>query len=255
MSAGEIHATRDGAIALITLSAPEHRNAVSYPMREQLREMCQEFDDDQAIRVVVVTGAGTSFCAGVDLSDAAAPTPSMVGRAKPLTASFDQLTKPVIAAVNGPAVGGGFEIVLAADVRIAATSAWFALTEVKIGSMPGSGGTQRLARAVPPAIAAMLLYTGDRLSAEDAYRFGLISELVEPDELLNAALAIAGRIAANAPLSVRATKVALQAALEQPLAEGRALERALWATLAKTEDRAEGRAAFRARRAPNFKGE
>ena len=137
----------EGAIGLITLSSPERRNAMSYPMREQLREVCQEFDDDQAIRVLVVTGTGTAFCAGVDLSDAAAPNPSTVGQVKPLTTPLDQLTKPLIAAVNGPAVGGGFEIVLAADIRVAATSAWFALTEVKIGSLPGSGGTQRLARA------------------------------------------------------------------------------------------------------------
>jgi E-phenylitaconyl-CoA hydratase len=255
VSAGAIHTTRDEAIGVITLSSPKRRNAISYPMREQLDEACQEFDDDPSIRVIVVTGAGAAFCAGVDLSDAAAPAPSMLGQAKPLTTPFDQLTKPLIAAVNGPAVGGGFEIVLAADIRVAATSAWFALPEVKIGSLPGSGGTQRLARALPPAVAAILLYTGDRLSVEDAQRLGLLSALVEPDELSSTVRAIAARVAANAPLSVQATKAALHAAVEQPLAQGRVLERTLWATLAKTEDRAEGRAAFQAGRPPVFKGE
>lgn len=254
MSTGAIHATREDAIGLITLSSPERRNAISYPMREQLRDVLAEFDADSAIQVVVVTGAGTAFCAGVDLTDAAAPEPSLQRQAKPLTAAFDELTKPLIAAVNGPAVGGGFEIVLSADIRVASTSAWFALPEVKIGSLPGSGGTQRVARALPPAIAAMLLYTGDRLSAADAHRFGLISALVEPDQLSSTVQALATRIAANAPLSLRAVKASLQAAVEQPLAQGRALERTLWAMLATTADRAEGRAAFRDGRPPNFKG-
>jgi E-phenylitaconyl-CoA hydratase len=254
VSVGEIVCARDGAIGTITLSSPERRNALSQPMREQLRTAVRELDDDPTISVVVVTGAGSVFCSGSDLSDGAAATPSSLARAKPVTAPFDDLTKPLIAAVNGPAVGGGFEIVLAADIRVAATSAWFSLPEVKIGSLPGSGGTQRLARALPPAIAALLLYTGDRLSAADAHRLGLISDLVEPDALLSTVHGIAGRVAANAPLSVRAVKAALQAAVEQPLAPGLALERALFVTLATTDDRAEGRAAFRERRPPRFKG-
>jgi E-phenylitaconyl-CoA hydratase len=255
VSAGTVIVTRDGAIGTITLNSPERRNAISYSMREQLRTGLQELDEDPAIRVLIVTGEGTAFCAGVDLSDGKAPKPSTLDQVKPLTFSFDQLTKPLIAAVNGPAVGGGFEIVLAADIRVAATSAWFALTEVKIGSIAGSGGTQRLARALPPAVAALLLYTGDRLSADDAYRLGLISTLVAPDELATTAQGIAERIAANAPLSVRATKAALKAAVDQPLAGGRALERSLFAMLATTADRAEGRAAFREGRPPTFKGE
>jgi enoyl-CoA hydratase/carnithine racemase len=255
VSGGNVLATRDGSIGTITLSVPERRNAISYAMRVELAAMLQELDDDPAIRVVVVTGAGSTFCAGVDLSDGRAPRPSLLGLAMPLVAPFDALSKPLIAAINGPAVGGGFEIALAADIRVAATSAWFALPEVTIGSLPASGGTQRLARALPPAVAAALLYTGDRLSAEDAHRLGLVSALVELGELAQTVQGIAERIAANAPLSLRAVKVALRAAVEQPLAEGRALERALWALLATTEDRAEGRAAFREKRKPNFKGE
>lgn len=250
-----IRAETDGAVGTITIEAPERRNAISYAMRQQLAEALGAFDDDQAVRVLVVTGSGTAFCAGVDLSDGDAPEPPALDATKPLTDPFDRLAKPLVAAVNGPAVGGGFEIVLAADVRIASTSAWFALPEVTIGSLPGSGGTQRLARALPPAIAAELLYTGARLSAEDAYRFGLVSRLVEPDTLVATAHELAERIAANAPLSVRAAKRALQAAIDGPLADGRALERTLWTMLATTDDRAEGRAAFREGRQPRFTGQ
>jgi enoyl-CoA hydratase/carnithine racemase len=255
VSAGSILGSTEGAVGTVTLSSPERRNAISYAMREQLTATLRALDEDPEVRVLVVTGSGTAFCAGVDLSDGGAPEPPALDATKPLTHAFDELTKPLIAAVNGPAVGGGFEIVLAADIRIASTAAWFALPEVKIGSLPGSGGTQRLARALPPAVAAELVYTGDRLSAEDAHRFGLVSRLVAPEELTATALEVAGRIAANAPLSIRAAKLALRAALEQPLADGRTLERTLWAMLAATDDRAEGRAAFREGRPPRFTGE
>jgi enoyl-CoA hydratase/carnithine racemase len=255
VSDGAIVGAVDGAIGTVTLDAPEQRNAISYAMRGQLAEALRSLEENPAIRVIVVTGSGGAFCAGVDLSDGGAPAPPALDATKPLTHPFDELTKPLIAAVNGPAVGGGFEIVLAADLRIASTAAWFALPEVKIGSLPGSGGTQRLARAVPPAIAAELVYTGDRLTAEEAFRCGLVSRLVEPDELAAAVRAVAERIAANAPLSIRAAKLALRAAIERPLADGRVLERTLWAMLAGTDDRAEGRAAFRQGRPPRFKGE
>ena len=247
-------AARDGAIGTITLSAPERRNAISYSMREQLGETLRGLDEDPSIRVLVVTGDGSAFCAGVDLSDGSAPDPSALAQTKPLTFPFDELTKPLIAAVNGPAVGGGFEIVLAADIRIAAATAWFALPEVRIGSLPGSGGTQRLTRAVPPAVAAALLYTGDKLSAEDAHRYGLVSAVVAPEKLTRTVHDVATRIAANAPLSIQAAKRAMRAAFEERLSDGRTLERSLWEMLATTHDRAEGRAAFREGRPPIFKG-
>jgi enoyl-CoA hydratase/carnithine racemase len=254
VSEGVVLSTCDGAIGTVTLSSPERRNAISAEMRVQLADSLRMLDEDPAIQVVVVTGAGAAFCAGVDLSDSA-PAPRPLDRTKPLTTPFDEFSKPLVAAVNGPAVGGGFEIVLAADIRVASTAAWFALPEVKIGSLPGSGGTQRLTRALPPAVAAELVLTGDRLSAEDAYRFGLVSALVESGELEARARGIAEQVASNAPLSLRAAKLALRAAVDQPLLEGRALERALWGLLAMTDDRAEGRAAFREGRPPRFKAE
>jgi enoyl-CoA hydratase/carnithine racemase len=254
VSESKITCLRDGGVATVILDAPARRNAITYAMREQLSDCLQELDRDSEINVAIITGAGKAFCSGTDLSDGGAPPAGALHTIKPLTAALDEFSKPLIVAINGPAVGGGFEIALAADMRIASTAAWFALPEVRIGSLPGSGGTQRLARALPPALAAELIFTGNRLSAEDALRYGLISSLAEPDELVPRAQAIAAQVCEHAPLAVRAAKLALKAALEHPMTEGRALERALWAMLANTEDRAEGRAAFREGRKPEFKG-
>jgi len=246
-------ASEDG-VGWVRLNVPERRNAISQSMRRDLDEAFAAFDEDEAVRVVVITGEGPAFCAGVDLKETAvADGPAL--RARPLTAPLERFGKPVIAAINGAAVAGGLELALAADVRIASTAAWFALPEVQIGSLPGSGGTQRLSRAVPPAVASRMVFTGERLDAEAALRFGLVSDLVAPEELIPLAQAIAERIAANAPLSVRAAKIALRAAQGEQLAGGLALERALWGLLSTSHDREEGRAAFRERRPPRFTGE
>ena len=143
------------------------------------------------------------------------------------------------------AMGGGLELALACDVRVAASNARFALPEVRIGSLPGSGGTQRLMRAIHPAVAARMLLSGDPISADEALRAGLVSDVVEGEGLAEFASDLARRVAANAPLSLRAMKQCLLAAREAPLAAGLELERTLWTALATTHDRQEGRAAFR----------
>jgi enoyl-CoA hydratase/carnithine racemase len=171
-----------------------------------------------------------------------------------LSDSLDRLAKPVLAAVNGPAVGGGLELALACDVRIAADSARFGLPEVRIGSLPGSGGTQRLPAAVGQALAAQMLLTGELISAERALAAGLVSEVVAAAALMDRAWELARIIADNAPLSLLAIKRALRAAIEQNLPDGLALERELFVELAATDDRQEGRAAFRERRKPVFRG-
>jgi enoyl-CoA hydratase/carnithine racemase len=168
--------------------------------------------------------------------------------------SLAAFAKPLIAAVNGPAFGGGLELALACDLRIAAHGATFALPEVRIGSLPGSGGTQRLVHAVGPAVAAKMLFSGEPLSAAEALRTGLISDLVEPAELADFAAKLARQISRNAPLSLLAVKQCLAAADEGGLSAGLALERTLWTLLATTTDRREGRAAFREHRAPRFTG-
>ena len=171
-----------------------------------------------------------------------------------ISAVIERLTKPVIAAINGPAAGGGLELALACDLRVASSNATFALPEVKVGSLPGSGGTQRLFAALAPAVAWRMLLTGDSIDATEALRVGLVSDVVEPDDLHATVQRLADRIAANAPLSVRAAKAAARSDMDARLASGLALERTLWALLATTEDRAEGRAAFREGRPPQYRG-
>jgi enoyl-CoA hydratase/carnithine racemase len=247
--------SRDDAVGWIRLNRPAKRNALNTAMRAELARALGALEADDAIRVVVLTGAGPAFCAGVDLTESPATgAHPMAGQAGPVAQPLASFAKPLIAAVNGPAAGGGLELALACDVRVAASGATFALPEVRLGSLPGSGGTQRLMRAIHPAIAARMLLSGEPLSAEDALRAGLISDLVEPAELDAFAAGLARRIAGNAPLSLKAMKQCLLAAREAPLAGGLDLERTLWALLATTTDRQEGRAAFTEHRAPRFTG-
>jgi enoyl-CoA hydratase/carnithine racemase len=245
---------RKCGIGLVTLDRADQRNAISTAMRADLARVFDELDADPDIRVAVLTGAGPAFCAGVDLKEGA-PT-ATAGTAlttPPVVRPLELFTKPLIAAVNGPAVGAGLEIALTADIRIAGESARFALTEVKIGSLAGSGGIQRLARAVAPSLAATMVFSGEPIDAETALRAGLVSRVVSDGELAATAEELATRVAANAPLSLRAAKLALRAATE-PSKENLALERSLWAQLSTTADREEGRAAFRERRPPHFTG-
>ena len=254
MSAAPVVVTSEAGVGWVRLNVPERRNAISQSMRRDLDEAFAALDGDAANRVAVITGEGTAFCAGVDLKDTADGEQHPLGT-RPLSTPLERFGKPLIAAINGPAVGGGLELALAADMRIASTAASFALPEVQIGSLPGSGGTQRLSRAVPPAVASRMVFTGERLDAEAALRFGLVSDLVAPEELIPLAQSLAERIAANAPLSLHAAKIALRAARDEQLAGGLALERALWGLLSTSSDREEGRAAFRERRPPRFTGE
>jgi E-phenylitaconyl-CoA hydratase len=243
--------TQDGAVATVVLNRPARRNAIDLAMRDRLREILAGLDADPAVRVVVLTGSGTAFCAGVDLTETASGPDA---GAKPVAEPLWSFRKPLIAAVNGPAVGGGLELALACDIRIAAASARFGLPEVRIGSLPGSGGTQRLPRIVGPGLAAWMILTGELVDAAKALRSGLVTEVV-PDEALATAVAdLAHRVAFNAPLSLVAAKEALRGAEELGFSAGQALERRLWSRLAATEDRAEGRAAFRERREPRFTG-
>lgn len=251
---------RDGGVGCVTLNRPDKRNAIDDVTRDALAAAFADLDQDGAIRVAILTGAGAAFCAGVDLAtpgnvaaqSANVATP-IVSRPR-LSAPLENFSKPAIAALNGVAVGGGLELALACDIRIAATGARFGLPEVKIGSLPGSGGTQRLAGTVGRSVAAQMLFTGEMISAEQALAAGLISEVLAPDVLLERAWALARTIAANAPLSLVAIKKAFRAATDQPLAAGFELERALYGALTLSEDRAEGRAAFREKRKPEFKG-
>lgn len=254
---------RDEHVGWLVLNRPAKRNALNAALRSALDRALAEYADDEDIGVVVLTGSPPAFCAGADLTDGQpdadtgttdAPPHPLAGRASPVAHLLATFPKPLIAAINGAAMGGGLELALACDVRVAASTARFGLPEVRIGSVPGSGGTQRLMHAMHPAVAARMLLSGEPIGAEEALRTGLISDLVEPDRLDEFAADLARAIAANAPLSLRAMRQCLLAAREAPLATGLELERALWVALATTHDRQEGRTAFRERRSPRFSG-
>lgn len=261
-------------VAYITLNRPEAMNAMSAELNRLMADALVDFRDDDDARVLVITGAPSdrepqrqAFCAGNDLR-ATAPQPRDPGQPPPSrAASFLQssrglslmrgadIWKPVIAAVNGYALGGGMELMLACDIRIASEHAQFGLTEARIGSLPGAGGTQRLPRQIPHAIAMYMLLTGERVDAQEAYRIGLVSKVVPHDELMAEATRVAQVIAANGPLSVRAIKQAAVRGLEMSLDGGLLLEQHYFNLLMDTQDRAEGRRAFAEKRTPEFKGQ
>ena len=246
---------RAAGIGWLVLDRPERRNAIDRATRQALAEATSALDADDEIRVVAITGTGSSFCAGTDLKEAppADLAHPLVDPLPRITAPFERLTKPLIAVINGPAAGGGLEIALVADLRVASSNATFSLPEVRVGSLPGSGGTQRLFAAVPSAVAWKMLLTGLPIDAAEALRVGLVSDVVAPDSLRATAEGLARAIADAAPLSIRAAKIAGRAALDGT-PNSLDLERALWALLATTEDRAEGRTAFREGRPPRYKG-
>lgn len=250
----------EGGIALLRLNRPEAMNAIDPEMRAAIRAAWREVAANDAVRVAVLTGAGErAFCVGSDLKKTMPPKESFAeltfGRAESdhlLTGM--EMDKPIIAAINGIAVGGGLELALACDIRLASQSAQFGLPEVRVGSMPGAGGTQRLPRTVGSSAAMTLLLTGDRIDAAEAYRIGLVSGLYDSAELLPAAMALAERIAGNAPLAVRAVKQMVRIGADLPLNAGVTLERLAFGTLRDTEDRIEGRKAFQEKRKPVYRG-
>lgn len=246
---------REG-VAWISIERPERKNALDTAARSELAQAFDKARSSYDIRVIVLTGSGGAFSAGVDLKEASEDDRHVMARDhEPLVAPVVGCPKPVIAAVDGAAVGGGFELALAADMRIATPRSFFALTEVSIGSLPGSGGTQRLFSAVPSAVAWRILLTGERIGGQRAYEVGLVSDLVEVDQFEQRAWDIASTVASGAPLSLRAAKLAGRAGMEHAGETGLALERALWAFLSTTEDRQEGRSAFREKRRPRYEGQ
>ncbi len=242
-----------GAVGWITLDRPEHRNALDLDARLELAAALHALDADPGVRVAVLTGAGTAFCSGTDLSGWQDPEHPLVVRPERLAQPLDDFSKPLIAAVNGAAAGGGFELALAADLRVANSHAKFLLPEVSIGSLPGSGGTQRIFSALPSAVASEVLFAGGIVSAEGALSYGLVSQVYPTAEFMDAVAELAARIASHAPLSLVAAKKAARAARDGDGA-GLELERSLWSQLATTWDREEGRNAFREKRPPRFEG-
>jgi enoyl-CoA hydratase/carnithine racemase len=254
-----IHFVLEDGIAVITIDRPERLNAMDAEHYKGLSDAWLRVRDDAAVRVAIVTGAGDrAFTVGADIKSfltAPAPLPEMWLTQRDLLLNRGlEVWKPVIAAVNGLCLGGGMTLLFATDIRVAASHASFSLAEVKRGVIPGNGGTQRALAQLPHAIAMEMLLTGDPIDAEAAHRFGLVNRVVPREELMPAALAMARRIAANAPLAVQAAKELALRSRDMDLASGLRLEQLVNRMLQFTEDAQEGPRAFAEKRAPAFRG-
>ena len=253
-------ASRQGPALVLTFNRPDKLNAISSAMLAQLERRLGQAERDPEVRALVLTGAGPrAFVAGADIAEyAAADHRGFVryqAESRRLFSWLDRFAKPVIGAVNGHALGGGFELALCCDLLVASTRASFGLPEGRLGLSPGGGGTQRLTRATGPFVAADVLLAGRRLTAQDALGLGLVAEVVAPERLLEAALAKAEQVARVAPLAGRAMLALVATAMEAPLEEGLGQEQEALAALHRTRDAAEGIRAFVEKRAPRFTGE
>ena len=246
--------TVDGRIATITYNRPDKLNAMTPEMAELMWDAVRRINDSDAVRAVVLTGTGKAFCAGSDIADLDRYATPWDFRNRPeYCDALRSLLKPSIAAVNGYAMGGGLEMALSCDIRIASETAKFAAPEIKLGWIGGGGMTALLAHSIGPSNAAMMVMTGDPVSADKALQWGLVSEVTAPDTLLSRATEIAATIASRAPVAAETARLDLQAAYNMPLEKAVAYERDLQAICFATEDAAEGRAAFAEKRAPDFK--
>lgn len=245
-------------VAIITINRPDRRNALNAAVRAELIDALDRLRDDDAVRVVVLTGAGDrAFVAGADITEFAERSPLEQRAAMSGRRVFDEVAafpKPTIAMVNGVALGGGCELAMACDMRIAGSSARFGQPETRLGLIPGGGGTQRLPRLVGAGRALRMILTGEAVAAEEAHRIGLVDELAEDTELRGRTLELAKAMAAASPVALRLAKAAVAAAWETPLSAGLAMERELFITAFASDDRREGVTAFLSKRNPEFSG-
>jgi enoyl-CoA hydratase len=247
----------DAAVTTITLNRPEALNALNGQLMDELTAALSAADADPDVGAIIITGSAKAFAAGADIKEMAAKTFAEVYGADFITANWEQATrtrKPIIAAVAGFALGGGCELAMMADFIIAADTAKFGQPEIKLGVIPGAGGTQRFAHAAGKAKAMDMVLTGRMMDATEAERCGLVSRVVPADQLLEEATKAARQIAGYGRLSVMAAKEAVNRAFEAPLAEGVRFERRLFHGLFGTEDQKEGMAAFVEKRVADFKG-
>jgi enoyl-CoA hydratase len=249
---------KDG-ISTVTINRPDKLNALNTAVMAELRQAFTQIKDDPEVRVAILTGAGEkAFVAGADIAELNKNNPveakEYTHRGQAVLDLIENLGKPVIAAINGFALGGGCELAMACSFRIASDNAKIGQPEVKLGIIAGYGGSQRLPRLVGKGLALQILLTGEMIPAQEAHRIGLINEVVAPAELLPRAEAIAKKIIANAPLAVQYTLEAVNKGMEMPLAEGLFLEATLFAVACATEDKKEGTSAFLEKRAAKFSG-
>ncbi|MCL6634798.1 MAG: enoyl-CoA hydratase/isomerase family protein [Peptococcaceae bacterium] len=260
MSFNNIIVEVEGFTGLVTINRPKVLNALNLETLKELEEAVTGLEVNPEVRAIIITGAGDkAFVAGADISFMQSLTPlqarGFARTGQKVLSQIENLSKPVIAAVNGFALGGGCELAMACDIRVASEKARFGQPEVNLGIMAGFGGTQRLTRLVNPGIAKEMLFTGDMYDAQAALRMGLVNHVVPAGELMDFCKAMAGRIAAKGPVAVRLSKEAVNQGLEMDLEKALALEADLFAVSFTTADRVEGISAFLNKTKPNFKGE
>ena len=250
---------KKNAIAYVTIDRPKVLNALNMATMNELGEIFTELAGDREIRVVILTGAGEkSFVAGADINELARNNPveakAYTHRGQAVLDLIENLGKPVIACINGFALGGGCEIAMACTMRLASEDAKIGQPEVKLGLIPGYGGTQRLPRLVGKGLAMQILLTGEMISTKEAHRIGLVNEVLPADKLISRAEEIAGKIIANAPLAIQYCLEAINQGMNVTLQEGLFLEATLFGICCATEDKNEGTRAFLEKRAANFQG-
>jgi enoyl-CoA hydratase len=251
---------RDGAIAIVTLNRPSVLNALSTALLRELSSALDEVDGDDTVRVLILTGAGEkAFAAGADISELNALPSAVAGAAQArlgqgITRKIERLRVPVIVAVNGFALGGGCEIAMSGDMRIASENAKFGQPEVNLGIMPGYGGTQRTTRLLGKGMAMYLCLTGEIIDANEAHRIGLVEKVVPLAELMTQAKRIANVIATKAPLAISATKRAIDGGAHLPIDDALEIEALAFGTLMNTADFKEGTSAFLEKRKPAWQG-
>jgi enoyl-CoA hydratase/carnithine racemase len=259
MADGPLLVERRETTALVTLNRPDKQNALSLDLLRRLEALLRELGNDDAVRVIVLTGNARVFSAGMDLEDlrevsAVADTQRALGIARDANAAIERCPKPVIAAIAGWCLTGGLELALACDIRVAADTARFGITSARIGTVAGMGGTQRLPRVVGPGRAKEILFSAEPIDAAEALRIGLVNRVVPAGREVDAALELASLFARRAPLSLWYAKTAVNVGLTMPLEAALAFEIGLTTQLFTTEDRAEGLRAFQEKRQPDFRG-
>jgi enoyl-CoA hydratase/carnithine racemase len=250
---------RKDRVALLTLNRPEVMNSFNFKMLWSFRERLERLNLDPDVRVVIITGAGDkAFCAGADLKERAGYSEEQVKEyiftIRNIFTLIEEMNKPVIAAINGIALGGGTEMALASDLRVASTTATMGLTETRLGIIPGAGGTQRLPRIVGRGKAKELIFMARRVSGEEAFQIGLVNRVCPPEALLDECMAMAAAICETGPIAIQQAKYAINHGMETDLHTGLALESNAYLVIIPTQDRLEGLAAFREKRKPLFKG-
>ena len=254
MSKPLILVQKSNHIAGITLNRPDEKNAINLQMAQEMDEICRQINADNDIYVVIITGSGNDFCGGNERQKSSRGDGELAQKYN-LAASVAGIEKPVIAAVNGDALGEGLELALACDVRIAAQNAYFGFPEVTSGLMPTNGGTQRLPRIVGKGKALELILTGEIIDAAGALEIGLVTKVLPRESLTNEVEALAKTMAGKAPISLRYIKEAINKGLDLTMEQGLRLEADLYFLLHTTGDRTEGIKAFQQKRPPEFKGQ